>query len=213
MQVPHGRRHPPRQERRPRRQAFDLALADGLQAQMSDLVIGAACAETEQAGGRASLKFGGERGQFAEQTVVIDKLVGAAHFLGYFTESLDPVDRRQQALRLRQAKQRKRSVGLQLDDALDHGPARSLPSPRSSTRMRTKPAASAWKSVANKARPSEFSATARLARSNSFVDRQLFLFSARRCRSSATSSGPGCGKLRHRRRQRRGVGMEWARVR
>ena len=55
--------------------------------------------------------------------MVIDKLVGAAHFLGHFTESLfDPVDRRQQALRLRQAKQRKRSVGLQLDDALDHGP-------------------------------------------------------------------------------------------
>jgi hypothetical protein len=108
------------------------------------LVVGAAGTETEQAGGRASLEFGGERSQFAEQTVVIDKLVGAAHFLGHFTESLfDPVDRRQQALRLRQAKQRQRSVGLQLDDTLDHCPGRArCPTPRSSTRIRTKPAAS-----------------------------------------------------------------------
>lgn len=54
--------------------------------------------------------------------MVIDELVGAAHFLGHFTESLfDPVDRGQQALRLRQAEQRQRPVGFQLDDTLDHG--------------------------------------------------------------------------------------------
>ena len=61
--------------------------------------------------------------------------------------------------------------------------------------MRTKPAGSAWKSVANSASPSEVSATARLARSNSRSTAMLLAVSASRCRSSATSSGPGCGKL------------------
>ena len=43
------------------------------------------------------------------------------------------------------------------------------------------------------ASPSEFSATARLAWSNSGATAIFFFFSAMRCRSSATSSGPGCG--------------------
>ncbi len=74
-------------------------------------------------------------------------------------------------------------------------PARSAPNPRSITRTRTYPAVSVWKSVANKARPSEFSATAMLLRSKIRSGAMAPPASVKRCRSSATRSGPGCGTL------------------
>ena len=86
---------------------------------MHDLVIGAAGAEAEQAGGGAGFQFGGERGQFVEQAVIVDQLVGAAHLLGHFDQALlDAADRGREPLRLGQAEQRQRAVGLDLDDAL-----------------------------------------------------------------------------------------------
>ena len=90
-----------------------------LQPQLHDLVIGAAGAEAEQARRGAGFQFGGERGQFVEQAVIVDQLVGAPHFLGDFGEPrLDAVDRGRQPLRLGQAEQRQRAIGFQFDDAL-----------------------------------------------------------------------------------------------
>ncbi len=115
----HRRRHAPRQERRPGGETFDLALADGLQAKLHDLVIGAAGAEAEQARRRARFQLAGEIGQFVEQAVIVDQLFGAPHLLGHLGQPLlDAVDRGLQPLRLRQAEQRQRAIGFQLDDAL-----------------------------------------------------------------------------------------------
>ena len=56
-----------------------------------------------------------------------------------------------------------------------------------------KPVGSHWKSLAISAVPSATSAIARLERSNTRSGASLSLPLASRCRSSATSSGPGCG--------------------
>ena len=68
--------------------------------------------------------------------------------------------------------------------------------------MRTKPAGSAWKSVANSASPSEFSATARLARSNS-CSSAICLRLGHQMQVERDQQRPRLRQARHRRRQRR----------
>ena len=118
----HGRLHAPRQERGPARKSLDPALADDRKPHLHELVIGAAGAETERAGRRARFHLGGKIGQLVKQAVIVDELLGMAHFVGHFGEPrLDAVDRRRQPLRLRQAEQRQRAVGLHLDQPLHQG--------------------------------------------------------------------------------------------
>src|ERR1019366_920499 len=124
MMIASGLPRRPRQKRRPCRKAADFALADGLQAELHDLVVGAAGAETKQTRGGAGFQLGGERDQLVEQAVVVDKFGRAPHFLSDLREALlDTADRREKPLRLRQAEQRERAIGFQLDDTLDQRPS------------------------------------------------------------------------------------------
>ena len=93
-----------------------LALADGLQPLLDDLLIGAAGAEAEHARGRAGLDLGGQRRQFVEQSVIAGEIAGAAHLLGDLDEApLGGRDRGRKPLRFRQAEQGQRAIGLEFD--------------------------------------------------------------------------------------------------
>ena len=114
----HGRRDAALQEAGPGVVARHDLLGERVQPFLDDAVIGAAGAESVEAGRCVGLELGGELGQFGEQRLAV-ALFGRAHPAGQLGQSvLDAAQTRRQRLRQRQAEHAQRAVGLDLDQPL-----------------------------------------------------------------------------------------------